>query len=73
MTLNNQKYRVKALKNTESNFETIKRLSEDGITETHHILMDEKNIALVSHSIWEECEYCNCDCDEDGIIDLCEK
>lgn len=66
----NNNIEVKALRNTESNLKILKEIGERKISKEYHILRNASKIVLVSHYIWEMCDYCNLDKTDDGIIDL---
>jgi len=63
-------FELKVLKNNENNLKILIALGERDVSKEYHILMGKNKLALVTHYIWEDCDYCNSDCDDKGIIDF---
>lgn len=63
-------YELKILKNNEANLKILIIIGEKEASKEYHILMNKKKLALITHAIWNTCEYCNATCDERGVINL---
>jgi len=63
-------YELKVLKNNEANLKLLITIGEKEASKEYHILMNKKKLALITHLVWDKCDYCNATCDEKGIINL---
>lgn len=63
-------FELKLFRRTNENMAIAIEIAERRPSKQYHILVNEKKIALVTHYIWEECQYCTYGEDEDGIIEL---
>jgi len=61
---------LKVLRNTVTNLDVLKKIAEQTPSKEYHILIGQTRIALITHYLWEECDYCNWEYDEDGVIEL---
>jgi hypothetical protein len=64
------KIEVITLRNTEKNMQFLVGVGESKAHREYHILRNESKIAIVTHYVWDSCDYCTADCDDGGVIDL---
>lgn len=66
----NSNFKMRVLKNNETNLKILMAIGNQEVSKEYHILRNRLKLVLISHPVWEKCEYCNLDIRDDGIIDM---
>lgn len=66
------KIKLRVFRNTKTNMAVVMEIAsrEEYKGFDFHILVNDSKIALVSHYLWEDCDYCYYEDNDDGVIYL---
>ena len=63
-------FELRVFRRTNENMAIAIELAEREPAKEYHILVNDKKIALVTHFIWDECQYCTYKENDEGFIEL---
>ena len=62
--------KLRVFKRTPINMAIAKELAEREPSNEYHLLANSKKIALVTHCIWDTCQFCTAKEDDEGVIEM---
>lgn len=58
---------IKTLRNTDNNLNSLINLSNNLLSKETHIIIFNKKIIFIEHEMWEPCQYCNLEYNDENI------